>query len=182
MPPSPISQRTPKSSRGNSFLVSKPAISARTLSATNPRTEVTMSRCSAERPKSRSTAGTAYPLPEMRLYNSLTRQVEEITPVDGETVRMYSCGPTVYRYAHIGNMRSFMLGDLICRGLRFEGTPVEWVMNITDVGHMTDDASVDKMDLAASDEGLSPMEIAEKYTQAFLEDSDAVGIQRADSY
>ena len=118
----------------------------------------------------------------MRLYNSLTRKVEEIQPVDGAAVKMYSCGPTVYRYAHIGNMRSFMLGDLIRRVLRFEGTEVEWVMNITDVGHMTDDASVDKMDLASADEGLSPQEIAEKYTQAFLEDSDAVGIQRADSY
>ena len=118
----------------------------------------------------------------MRLYNSLTRKVEEIQPVDGAVVRMYSCGPTVYRYAHIGNMRSFMLGDLIRRVHRFEGTDVEWVMNITDVGHMTDDASVDKMDLASADEGLSPQEIAEKYTKAFLEDSDAVGIQRADSY
>jgi len=118
----------------------------------------------------------------MRLYNSLTRRVEEIQPVDGALVKMYSCGPTVYRYAHIGNMRSFMLGDLIRRVLRFEGTEVKWVMNITDVGHMTDDASMDKMDLASADEGLSPQEIAEKYTQAFLEDSDAVGIQRADSY
>ncbi|MGH2692978.1 MAG: cysteine--tRNA ligase [Actinomycetota bacterium] len=118
----------------------------------------------------------------MRLYNSLTRQVEEIQPVDGTTVRMYSCGPTVYRYAHIGNMRSFVLGDLVRRGLRFEGTEVQWVMNITDVGHMTDDASVDKMDLAVADEGLSAWEIADKYTKAFLEDADAVGIERADSY
>jgi cysteinyl-tRNA synthetase len=121
----------------------------------------------------------------MRLYNSLTRQVEEIRPANGETVRMYSCGPTVYRYAHIGNMRSFMLGDLIRRGLRFEGTDVTWVMNITDVGHMTDETSPearDRMDIAVADEGLSPQEIAEKYTEAFLEDADAVGIQRADEY
>jgi cysteinyl-tRNA synthetase len=121
----------------------------------------------------------------MRLYNSLSRQVEEVLPVDGRTVRMYSCGPTVYRYAHIGNMRTFMLGDLIRRTLRLEGQEVRWIMNITDVGHMTDDVGPearDRMDIAAADEGLSPWDIAKKYTEAFLEDSDAVGIERADEY
>ena len=118
----------------------------------------------------------------MRLYNSLTRQVEEITPARGSTVGMYSCGPTVYRYAHIGNMRSFMLGDLIQRVLRFEGTEVHWVMNITDVGHMTDDAATDKMELAVADEGLSAWDIAEKYTKAFLEDMELIGIERAHEY
>src|SRR3989440_3232317 len=121
----------------------------------------------------------------MRLYDSLTRQVHEVKPVDGRTVKMYSCGPTVYRYIHIGNMRSFMLGDLIRRGLRFEGQDVKWVMNVTDVGHMTDDVSDtgrDKMELAESDEGLPGLEFAERYTQAFLEDSDLVGIERADVY
>ena len=121
----------------------------------------------------------------MRLYNSLSRQVEEVVPVDGRQIRMYSCGPTVYRYIHIGNMRSFMLGDLIRRALRFEGHDVRWIMNITDVGHMTDevtDTGRDKMELAESDEGLSAAEIAEKYTQAFLEDADLVGIERADLY
>jgi cysteinyl-tRNA synthetase len=121
----------------------------------------------------------------MRLYDSLTREVHEIVPVDGQTVKIYSCGPTVYRYIHIGNMRSFMLGDLIRRALRFEGIGVRWIMNITDVGHMTDEVSDtgrDKMELAQADEGLSASEIAEKYTEAFLEDSDLVGIQRADVY
>ena len=121
----------------------------------------------------------------MRLYDSLTRQVHEVKPVDGRTVKMYSCGPTVYRYIHIGNMRSFMLGDLIRRALRFEGQDVRWIMNITDVGHMTDDVSDtgrDKMELAESDEGLTAAEIAEKYTRMFLEDGDAVGIARADLY
>jgi cysteinyl-tRNA synthetase len=121
----------------------------------------------------------------MRLYNSLSREVEEVKPVDGKTVKMYSCGPTVYRYIHIGNMRSFMLGDLIRRALRFEGTDVTWVMNITDVGHMTDevtDTGRDKMELAMEDEGLSPQEIAQKYTDAFLHDADLVGIERADLY
>jgi cysteinyl-tRNA synthetase len=121
----------------------------------------------------------------MRLYNSLTRQVEEVRPAEGSAVGIYSCGPTVYRYAHIGNMRTFMLGDLIRRALRFEGHEVRWVMNITDVGHMTDDVSDevrDRMDIAVADEGLSPWDIAEKYTAAFLEDIAAVGIQPADVY
>jgi cysteinyl-tRNA synthetase len=121
----------------------------------------------------------------MRLYDSLTRRIQELRPADDGTVRMYSCGPTVYRYAHLGNMRTFMLGDQICRALRFEGRDVKWVMNITDVGHMTDevtDSGQDRMDLAVEDEGMSPYEIAEKYTKAFLEDADAVGIERADMY
>ncbi len=121
----------------------------------------------------------------MRLYNSMSREVEEVKPVDGRTVKIYSCGPTVYRYIHIGNMRSFMLGDLIRRGLRLEGQDVLWIMNITDVGHMTDevtDTGRDKMELAEADEGLSAREIGEKYTQAFLSDADLVGIGRADLY
>jgi cysteinyl-tRNA synthetase len=121
----------------------------------------------------------------MRLYDSLTREIRDVAPADGRTVRMYSCGPTVYRYAHVGNMRTFMLGDLIRRGLRLEGRDVRWVMNITDVGHMTDDATDsgrDRMDLAMEDEGLDPQAIADKYTAAFLEDSDSVGIERADEY
>jgi cysteinyl-tRNA synthetase len=121
----------------------------------------------------------------MRLYDSLTRQVQEIKPVDGQTVKIYSCGPTVYRYIHVGNFRSFMLGDLIRRVARLEGLDAFLIMNITDVGHMTDevtDTGRDKMELAEQDEGLSAMEIAEKYTKAFLEDGDAVGIGRADLY
>jgi cysteinyl-tRNA synthetase len=121
----------------------------------------------------------------VRLYDSLSRELHEVVPADGRTVKIYSCGPTVYRYIHIGNMRSFMLGDLIRRALRFEGHDVRWIMNITDVGHMTDDVSDtgrDKMELAESDEGLSAAEIAKKYTDAFLQDSDLVGIERADLY
>jgi cysteinyl-tRNA synthetase len=121
----------------------------------------------------------------VRLFDSLTRDLLEVTPVDGNTVKIYSCGPTVYRYIHIGNMRSFMLGDLIRRALRFEGREVRWIMNITDVGHMTDEVSDtgrDKMELAEADEGLSAAEIAAKYTNAFLKDADLVGIERADLY
>jgi cysteinyl-tRNA synthetase len=122
----------------------------------------------------------------MRLYNSLTRRVEEVDPSNPDgVIRIYSCGPTVYRYAHIGNFRTFMLGDLVRRVLRLEGVRTTWVMNITDVGHMTDeltDSGRDRMDLAMEDEGLSPQEIAEKYTLAFLEDADALNIERADAY
>src|SRR5947208_15405484 len=100
----------------------------------------------------------------MRLYDSLSREVQEVEPVDGTTVKIYSCGPTVYRYIHIGNFRSFMLGDLIRRVARFEGLDAFLVMNITDVGHMTDDVSDtgrDKMEVAESDGGRAGTEAAE---------------------
>jgi cysteinyl-tRNA synthetase len=121
----------------------------------------------------------------VRLYNTLSRTVEEVVPVDDRHVRMYTCGPTVYRYVHIGNLRSFLLSDLIRRALEFEGYAVTQVINITDVGHMTDDASDagrDRMDLAVADEGLSPAQIAKKYTDAFLEDARAIGLKAAHEY
>jgi len=121
----------------------------------------------------------------VRLYNTLTRRVDEVVPIDDRKIRMYTCGPTVYRYAHIGNLRTFLLADLIRRAFEFEGYEVTQVMNITDVGHMTDESSpeaVDKMLLAVEDEGLQPLAIAEKYTKAFLEDVEAVGISRARVY
>jgi cysteinyl-tRNA synthetase len=126
-----------------------------------------------------------YPLSIMRLYDSLSREVKEVEPVDGTTIKIYSCGPTVYRYAHLGNMRTFMLGDLIRRAARFEGRDAFQVMNITDVGHMTDDigqAAIDRMDIAVADEGLAPLEIADKYTKAFMEDEEALNIAPADVY
>jgi cysteinyl-tRNA synthetase len=121
----------------------------------------------------------------MRLYNSLTRRVEELEPVEPGKVRMYACGPTVYRYAHIGNFRTFLLSDLLRRALEFEGYDVTLVMNITDVGHMTDESStaaVDKMQLAMEDEGLQPLEIARKYTEEFMADAELIGIRPADVY
>jgi cysteinyl-tRNA synthetase len=121
----------------------------------------------------------------VRLYNTLSRTVEEVVPVDDRRVRMYTCGPTVYRYVHIGNLRSFLLSDLIRRALEFEGYQVTQVINITDVGHMTDDTSDagrDRMDLAAADEGRSPAEIAQKYTEAFLQDAQAIGLKLAHEY
>jgi cysteinyl-tRNA synthetase len=121
----------------------------------------------------------------VRLYNTLTRRSEEVVPVDDRHVRMYTCGPTVYRYAHIGNLRTFLLADLVRRALEFEGYQVTQVLNITDVGHMVDDTSDtgrDKMELAVDDEGLSPADIVQKYTGAFLEDTDELGLQRAHVY
>ena len=121
----------------------------------------------------------------MRLYNSLTRRIEDVDPLVEGHVTMYTCGPTVYRYAHLGNLRTFMLADLIRRALEFEGLGVIQIMNITDVGHMTDESSaeaVDKMLLAVEDEGLQPLEIAEKYSAAVFEEAAAVGIRPADRY
>jgi cysteinyl-tRNA synthetase len=119
----------------------------------------------------------------VRLYNTLTRRVEEVAPVESRRVKIYACGPTVYRYVHLGNLRTFMLTDLIRRTLEFEGYDVTEVQNITDVGHMTDESSpeaVDKMLLAVEDEGLQPLEIAEKYTKEALDDMAAVGIRLPD--
>jgi cysteinyl-tRNA synthetase len=121
----------------------------------------------------------------VRLNNTLSRHVQEVVPVNDRKIAMYSCGPTVYRYVHIGNLRTFLLSDLVRRALEFEGYDVTQVMNITDVGHLTDevtDSGRDKMLLAVDDEGLSPQEIADKYTQAFLDDTEAIGIERAHVY
>ena len=121
----------------------------------------------------------------VRLFNTLTRRVEEIRPLEEGIVRMYTCGPTVYRPVHIGNLRTFLLSDLVRRALEFEGYEVVQVVNITDVGHMVDEASeeaVDKMEVATADEGLTPAEIAEKYTEIFLGDTAAIGIEPAHRY
>jgi cysteinyl-tRNA synthetase len=121
----------------------------------------------------------------MRLHNTLSRTVDDVVPIEDGRVRMYTCGPTVYRSAHLGNLRTFMVADLIGRGLEFEGLRVEQVMNITDVGHMTDESSaeaVDKMLLAVEDEGLQPLEIAEKYAVRVFADAAALGIRPAARY
>jgi cysteinyl-tRNA synthetase len=121
----------------------------------------------------------------LRLHNTLTRTIEPVRPLVPGTVSMYSCGPTVYRPVHIGNLRSFLLGDLIRRVLAWTGVGVRQVMNITDVGHMTDevyDRGEDKMLLAAADEGLAPEEIAAKYEAAFHRDSARLGIIPAEEY
>ena len=114
----------------------------------------------------------------LRFYNTLSRKKEVFSPLEGDTVRMYSCGPTVYNYAHIGNLRTYIFMDLIRRTLRFEGYKIKGVMNITDVGHLMADSDdgEDKMAVAAREQKLSPWEIAEKYTKVFFEDLKKLNI------
>ena len=108
----------------------------------------------------------------MKIFNTLTRQKEEFKPIDENEVRMYSCGPTVYDYAHIGNLRAYLFMDTLRRVLKYNGYKLKHVMNITDVGHLTSDADSgeDKMMKASRRENKSPFEIANFYTKVFLED------------
>jgi cysteinyl-tRNA synthetase len=124
-------------------------------------------------------------LPTVRLYNTLSRSKQELRPVEPGVARIYSCGPTVYRYAHVGNLRTFMLPDLLCRSLEYLGYRTEQVMNITDVGHLADDTfdrGEDKMLVAARLEKKSPAEIAAYYTDAFMQDAAKLNIRRAGTY
>ena len=121
----------------------------------------------------------------MRLYSTMTRRKEELVPVQPGRIKVYSCGPTVYRYVHIGNLRTFMFADLLCRALEYLGNEVEQVMNITDVGHLVDDTfdrGEDKMLVSARLEQRSAEEIADFYTQAFMDDAARVNIRRASQY
>lgn len=116
----------------------------------------------------------------MKIYNTLTRKVEEFVPHQEGIVKMYTCGPTVYSYAHIGNLRTYIFEDILEKGLEYLGYQVNRVMNVTDVGHMTSDADTgeDKMMKGARREGKTVYEIAEFYTQAFLKDMDELHIRR----
>jgi cysteinyl-tRNA synthetase len=123
--------------------------------------------------------------PSVRLYNTFTRSKEQLQPLQELVVRIYSCGPTVYRYVHIGNLRTFMLPDLLRRSLEYLGYETEQVMNITDVGHLTDDTfdrGEDKMLVSARLENKSPEEIAAYYTSAFMDDAAKLNIRRADHF
>ena len=118
----------------------------------------------------------------MLLYNSLSRKREEFVPnVEGK-VNMYTCGPTVYHYAHIGNLRSYIMEDVLEKYFRFAGYDVKRVMNITDVGHLTSDADEgeDKMLKGAKREKKTVMEIAKFYTDAFFADCDKLNIKTPD--
>jgi cysteinyl-tRNA synthetase len=117
--------------------------------------------------------------------NTLTRAKEPVRPRTPGRLSMYSCGPTVYRNAHVGNLRTFLLADLVRRALEVGGVEVHQVQNITDVGHMTNeefDRGEDRMLVSARLEDKSPAEIAEHYTRAFLEDAAALNLQRAAEY
>lgn len=113
----------------------------------------------------------------IKFYNSLTRKKEEFIPF-GDKVKMYSCGPTVYSYPHIGNMRAYLFVDNIRRVLKYNGYKIDGAMNITDVGHLTSDADEgeDKMLVASEREHKSPYEIAKFYTDVFMEDIKKLNI------
>jgi len=116
----------------------------------------------------------------MRLYNTLTRQKEEFVPLEGNKVRMYSCGPTVYNYAHIGNLRTYVFMDILRRTLKYNGYDLLGAMNITDVGHLVsdEDEGEDKMVKGAREQKKTPWEIAEYYTDAFMKDIAALNIEK----
>ena len=118
----------------------------------------------------------------MYLYNSLSHKKEEFAPNHPDIVKMYTCGPTVYHYAHIGNLRSYIMEDVLEKALRYEGYNVKRVMNITDVGHLASDADTgeDKMLKGAKREHKTVMEIAKFYTDAFFTDCEKLNIKRPD--
>ena len=110
----------------------------------------------------------------MRFYNTLIKSVEEFSPLEGDVVKMYTCGPTVYDYAHIGNFRTYVFEDILRRWLKFRGYKVIQVMNITDVD--------DKTIMGANEKGISLDEYTREYTNAFFEDIDTLRIERAEHY
>ena len=115
----------------------------------------------------------------MRIYNTLSKKIEEFIPNDGNNVKIYTCGPTVYHYAHIGNLRTYIFEDILEKGLTYLGYNVKRAMNITDVGHLTSDGDTgeDKMEKGARREGKTVYEIADFYTEAFLNDMKKLNIK-----
>ena len=118
----------------------------------------------------------------MKLYNTLTRKIEDFVPWEDKVVKMYTCGPTVYSYAHIGNLRTYIMEDILEKTLRFLGYDVTRVMNITDVGHLTSDADTgdDKMVNSAKKEHKTVLDIAKFYTEAFFKDTEKLNIKKPD--
>lgn len=118
----------------------------------------------------------------LQLYNSLTRRLEEFKPIEKDRVGIYVCGPTVYGHAHLGHAKSYVSFDILVRYLRYLGYNVTYIQNITDVGHLTDDADAgeDKIAKAAAKEKKHPMEIAEYYTRSYFDDMDKLNCVRPD--
>ena len=116
----------------------------------------------------------------LRLFNSLTREIETFQPIHQGEARVYTCGPTVYNYPHIGNMRAYVFADLLGRALSWKGHRLTHVINITDVGHLTDDADAgeDKLEKAAAERAQSIWDIARHYTEAYWADIEALGIRQ----
>ncbi len=124
---------------------------------------------------------------DIYLHNTLSGKKELFKPIEEGKVKIYSCGPTVYDYAHIGNFRSFLLSDLLTRVMKYAGYEVTKVMNITDVGHLTNDDSADsqgedKISKKAKSEKIDPFSIARKYEEAFLEDAKVLRMLPANFY
>ena len=119
---------------------------------------------------------------EISLFDTKSRQLQPLTSSDGKRLRIYSCGPTVYRDAHVGNMRTFLLGDLITRLAKQLGHKVEFIQNITDVGHMSEDFVEDKILAQAKAESKDPFEIARIYEDRFHKDLAHLNISPADKY
>lgn len=119
---------------------------------------------------------------KFRFYNTLTREVETVIPNEEGKIAMYTCGPTVYHFAHIGNLRSYIMEDVLEKSLRYIGYDVKRVMNITDVGHLSSDADTgeDKMLKGAKREHKTVMEVAKFYTDAFFSDCKKLNIKRPD--
>ncbi len=119
----------------------------------------------------------------MKIYNTLTKKIEEFKPRDKENVTMYTCGPTVYHYAHIGNLRTYIMEDILEKTLNYIGYKVNRCMNITDVGHLSSDADTgeDKMLKGAKREHKSVLEIAKYYTDKFKSDCDKLNIKWPDT-
>ena len=118
----------------------------------------------------------------MYLYNSVSHKKELFVPNNPDIVKMYTCGPTVYHYAHIGNLRTYIMEDVLEKALRYVGYNVKRVMNITDVGHLASDADTgeDKMLKGAKRENKTVMEIAQYYTDAFFADCEKLNIKKPD--
>ncbi len=118
----------------------------------------------------------------LKIYNTMSRSVEEFIPFSNKEVRMYTCGPTVYHFQHIGNMRTYISEDILEKTLRYLGYNVKRVMNITDVGHLTSDSDTgeDKMEVAARRENKGVLEIAKMYTDIFFDDMNKLNLKRPD--
>ena len=118
----------------------------------------------------------------LRVYNTMTRRVEPFRPIEEGKVGLYTCGPTVYNYAHIGNLRTYVFEDVLRRALALEGYEVHHVMNVTDVGHLVSDADTgeDKMEKGARREGRSVEDIAEFYLDAFKKDMERLNLLMPD--
>ena len=115
-------------------------------------------------------------------YNTMSRKIEMLEPLDGQEIKMYCCGPTVYNYAHIGNLRTYIFEDILAKTIRLSGHKLKHVMNITDVGHLTSDADEgqDKMLLAAEREHTEVLKLARRYEKVFFDHTKALGLARPD--